>query len=51
MALNYIKLTWAGICIATATQSMTANASIIDQGNATLDTQTPIEWLVLTETI
>lgn len=51
MTLNYIKLIWAGICIAAATLSMTANATIIDQGVITLDTETNMEWLDLTETI
>ena len=42
---------WAGICIVSATRSMRASGTIIDQRATTFDTDTTIAWLDLTEAV
>ena len=49
--MNIIKLVLATFALMTASISMSANATIVDLGNTTLDTQTNLEWLDLTATI
>ena len=49
--MNRFKLALATFCLVTASVSMSANATIVDLGNTTLDTQTNLEWLDLTATI
>jgi hypothetical protein len=51
--MKTMKSVWAGIYMAVAAVGMTAtsaNATLMDQGQTTLDTATNLQWLDLTET-